>query len=141
MITHNLFSKVVELKEKFAHFFKHRKKILALENYSQVVSFHHTHYLFLIKRCMKDGFLGSQETDFLNHMVEKYFVDYHFLDWTHKTPWLKQEMKHLRREKVKKQPQQLDLLDLEKLRKPNVPAVPVEMINKSKAAAFFRRGP
>lgn len=88
---------------------------------------------------MKDGFLGPQEADFLNHIVDTYFVDYHFLDWTHRTPWLKQEIKHLKAKKNKSRDVQLDLLDLEKLRKPNVPEVPVEVIAKSKAAEFFGR--
>ncbi len=137
MITDNLFNQVAELTEKFKHFLRHNKKLKALENFSQVIPFYHKDYLLLIKRCLKTGFLDEQEAVFLNHMVDKYFVQYHFLDWTHRTPWLKQEMRQLQAEKIRKRPLQLDLLSL---KKPNVPALPVALIDKSKAAAFFRKG-
>lgn len=93
MSSATLFEKVCELKDKFKHFFLHKKKLQALENYSQVVDFHHKDYLLLIKRCMMDGFLGEKEADFLCYMLEKYEVN--FLDWSHRTKWLKGEIERL----------------------------------------------
>lgn len=90
-----LFDRVSDLKEKFKNFFIHKKKLQALENYSSVVNFKHKDYLILIKKCMADGFLGEEEATFLSHMVDKYFDEQHFLDWTHKTKWLKSEINRL----------------------------------------------
>lgn len=65
---------------------------------------------------MSNGFLGDQEADFLNHMVDKYFVQYNFLDWTHKTQWLKAEMTRLNKESVKIKPRQTDMFDSPKFK-------------------------
>lgn len=87
----NLFEKITELKENFREFFQHRKKITALENFSASDQFHHKKYLVLVKSCLDDGFLEEQESDFLNHMLKKYEINY--LDWAHKTKWLKKRMR------------------------------------------------
>lgn len=84
------FDKIGELKEKFKGFFQHRKKIKALENYSEVERFPHKNYLSLVKNCINDGFLEEQESAFLDHMLDKYEIKY--LDWAHRTKWLKKEM-------------------------------------------------
>ncbi len=86
----NLFEKISELKTRFGHFFQHRKKITALENYSTAEKFPHKNYLTLVKSCMTEGFLGDQESQFLDYMLTKYEVNY--LDWAHKTKWLKREI-------------------------------------------------
>ena len=88
-----LFDRPEEFKEKLDNFIVHKKKLYALNNYSEVVPFQHKDYLILIKRCMADGFLGEKEADFLCYMLEKYKVD--FLEWSHRTPWLKKEMLRL----------------------------------------------
>lgn len=85
-----LFDKVPELKEKFRKCFQQRKKIAALENYSTSVKFPHKSYLLLVKECMKDGFLGQEESEFLDYMLNRYHLNY--LDWAHRTKWLKQQM-------------------------------------------------
>ena len=87
----NIFDRIPELKEKFQAFFQHRKKIAALENYSSSVKFHHKSYLLLVKECLKDGFLGDEEAAFLDHMLGRYEINY--LDWAHKTKWLKEQIK------------------------------------------------
>lgn len=85
-----LFDKVSELKDKFSKFFQHRKKLKALENYSEVGCFQHKNYLTLIKHCMTESFLEEKEADFLDHMLNKYELNY--LDWAHRTKWLKSQM-------------------------------------------------
>lgn len=92
-MSQTLFDKPEEFKEKLNRFTVHKKKLYALNNYSEVVPFQHKHYLLLIKKCMDDGFLQEKEAEFLCYMVEKYKID--FLDWSHRTPWLKNEMLRL----------------------------------------------
>lgn len=87
----NLFEKISELQSRFADFFQHRKKVKSLENYSFSASFVHKNYLFLVKNCLNDGFLDEIESKFLDHMLKKYELNY--LDWSHKTKWLKSQMR------------------------------------------------
>lgn len=91
-----LFERVGELKDKFFNLFQHKKKIKALENYSNVAPFHHKKYLRMIESCIDDGFLEDKETEFLDHMLQKYEVNY--LDWAHKTRWLKKTMEDMSQE-------------------------------------------
>lgn len=91
-----LFDKISDLKERFKGFFQHRKKIAALENYSISGKFHHKNYLSLVKECMNEGFLGDQESSFLDYMLGRYELNY--LDWAHKTKWLKVQMKQKQRQ-------------------------------------------
>lgn len=114
-----LFDQVSSLKEKFKIFLSHRKKMQALDNYSSCAPFQHRDFLILIKRCMRDGFLGEKEGEFLAYMVEKYAIN--FLDWSHKTPWLKSEMKRLsahypRPQINERKIAQLPLFDYDKLK-------------------------
>lgn len=107
-----LFDKVEELKEKFNNFFSQRKKLKALENLSEVIPFKHNNYLKLIRNCMDEGFLDNKEADFLDHILDKYEVN--FLDWAHKTKWLKGEMARMSRESFiqkEKQEKQMSFLD------------------------------
>lgn len=97
-----LFDRLEEFKEKLDNFVVHKKKLYALNNYSEVVPFQHKDYLILIKRCMADGFLGEREADFLCYMLEKYKLD--FLEWSHRTPWLKKEMSRLAANYVTEKP-------------------------------------
>lgn len=90
-----LFERIPELKEKFTTLAVHKKKLRALENYSEVNHFQHNDYLGLIKKCLNDGFLDEKESEFLTYMIQKY--DVNFLDWSHKTKWLKEEMDRLAR--------------------------------------------
>ena len=119
----HLFEKIFELKEKFKHLFIQKKKLKALENYSEVVDFQHKDYITLIKRCMADGFLGDKEADFLCYLLEKYEVN--FLDWSHRTKWLKTEISRLSEQKQRKKEVQLTLFNL-----PSMPSnhVPFELI-------------
>lgn len=104
MKTESLFDKISELKEKFKNFFQHKKKVTALDNFSVDMRFAHTSYVLLIKDCMKQGFLDQEESSFLDHMLGKYEINY--LDWAHKTKWLKNEMKFRGEEKQKNRPAQ-----------------------------------
>jgi hypothetical protein len=125
-----LFDKLEEFKEKFQHLLVHEKKILALDNLSQSVPFNHMDYLVLIKKCLKNGFLSPEENSFLVYLVGKYFSDKNFLDWTHRTHWLKGEMRRLSREnKPAKTVMQQDLFNWSKLREQTLsakmPAMPL----------------
>ena len=119
-----LFDKVAELKEKFATFFQHRKKLKALENYSSAIPFQHRKYLYLIKNCMEDGFLHQEEAQFLDHMLKKYEVNY--LDWAHKTKWLKEQIATL----TKAEPEPIKQYVM--FNEPAAPKynVPLEILNK-----------
>lgn len=98
-----LFEQAFTLKEKFKDLFIHKKKIKALENFSECSKFHHKKYLALIKQCLADGFLDQEESDFLTHMLDRYRIN--FLDWAHKTNWLKGEMSRLKANYAKPQVQ------------------------------------
>jgi len=77
---------------------------------------------------MADGFLGEEEAKFLSYMVEKYFSEQNFLDWTHKTKWLKGEIQRLSDHYRKPKPFQQDMFDFSKLN-PDMPArVPFELL-------------
>lgn len=132
-----LFDKIFELKEKFKNFFTHKKKMQALDNYSSVVPFQHKDYLLLIKKCMNDGFLGEKEADFLTYMLEKYEVN--FLDWSHKTRWLKGEMTRLAGKYQEPQAIQPFLFDFEKLQKPIAANVPFELLAQHQKQQIARR--
>jgi len=132
-MTGDLFDRISELKEKFKNLFKHKKKLRALENYAQVNDFHHKDYLILIKKCLSCGFLGNEEARFLSHMVDTYFMNHSYLDWTHKTPWLKAEMQRLERAYYEKRPKQMEINFFK-----NVPRVHVPIEALTKAQRFFR---
>lgn len=97
-----LFDKISDLKEKFQSFFQHRKKITALENFSIDAKFAHKNYLSLVKECMAEGFLGEEESSFLDHILGRYEVNY--LDWAHKTKWLKAQIKEKEQKAQKPRP-------------------------------------
>lgn len=86
----NLLDHLIELKDRFKSFFQHKKKVTALENFSDTDGFGHRPYLDLVKHCMHQGFLGEKESDFLDHMLSRYEINY--LDWSHRTKWLKGEI-------------------------------------------------
>ena len=131
-----LFDKVSELREKFSTLFKHKKKLKALENYSNAAPFQHKKYLHLIKTCMDDGFLQDKEADFLDHMLKKYEVN--FLDWSHKTRWLKNEIKKMASERVE-ETHQYTFFDLNKKKEESY-SVPLELLaNQHKHNASGRR--
>lgn len=101
MNTRPLFSFATAFTEKLKDFWSHKKKIKALENYSQVGTFQHKHYLFLIKRCLNEGFLGEEESRFLSYMTNKYFPETGHLAWAHKTKWIKGQIKEITCKKPK----------------------------------------
>ncbi len=132
-----LFEKVGELKEKFKSFFTQKKKLKALENYSEVAHFPHKGYLPLIKKCMNDGFLGDTEANFLGHLLDKYEIN--FLDWSHKTKWLKGEMNRIRKQNPEKAEEQLTLFNFEKVREESRFKVPFEVVAQKQKQYRERR--
>ena len=115
---HGVFDMIEALKSKFKRFFYHKKKLMALENYAGVGTFKHKDYLILIKKCMADGFLGEHEASFLTYMVDKYFPDSNFLDWTHRTKWLKGEISRLTQHVEEKKNQQMPSSTLRNTKSP-----------------------
>lgn len=124
-----LFDKVQELKEKFNDLFKQKKKLKALEHYATTGSFKHAKYLPLVRQCMQGGFLEKPEADFLDHMLNKYELNY--LEWSHKTKWLKGEIRKLADENtLSHQQMNFPFLDLDKKR--DTYNVPVELLIEDK---------
>ena len=137
MKSNEIFSKIFDLKEKFKKFFSHKKKLQALDNYSSVAPFQHKDYLLLIKKCMADGFLGEKEADFLTYMLEKYEIN--FLDWSHKTRWLKEEMKKLSEQYERPRAIQPFLFDFDKSEHSVGANVPFEILAQQQKQLLARR--
>jgi len=129
---HNLtlFDKVSELSDKFKSLFIQKKKVASLENFSSVAPFEHKTYLTLIKRCMGDGFLGEKESDFLNYMLDRYEVN--FLEWSHKTKWLKKEMARIAEENYKVNKVEQMTFNFDKKHQQIASNIPAHMLNNQK---------
>lgn len=123
----SIFDKVSELKDKFMLFFRTKKKLQALENYAQCVSFAQQDYITLIKRCVYDSQAGEAEDVYLSHVLDRCQINY--LHWSHRTQALKKEMVDLRRKQYKPQAVQGFLFDINKTA--STKSVPSEMIMAS----------
>ena len=44
-----------------------------------------------MRKCLQSGFLEEKESEFLDHMLNKYQIN--FLDWEQKTKWVKGQIK------------------------------------------------
>lgn len=127
MVKNYISMKLEQFKDKFDIFSKHRKKVKALENVSSCTAFKHQSYLGLIKECLAEGFLEEQEDAFLEHMLQKYEVNY--LDWCYKTKWLKNEMSKLA--SVCKKTSSQIYFDMESLmQKQSMPNIPVHILKQ-----------
>lgn len=131
MLKTYFFDKINDIKDKFKRVFLAKKKISALENFSSCSEFHHKDYLVLIKRCLKDGFITDEESHFLGYMVDKYEIN--FLDWAHKTKWLKQEIQDRRKTRDAYIHQQITIFDY--LKPSSRPEVPVGCLIASQGSA------
>lgn len=87
-----IFEKISELKEKFREFFQQRKQMSALENYSQIQRFTDTEeeVFSTIKYCMKGAFLEDEDADWISRKLNRLQINY--LDWAHRTKWLKEQI-------------------------------------------------
>lgn len=133
MQNENYFQKVVYLKERFADFFQHRKKLAALENHGQVRVFSvpETHMLSTIKVCMKGAFLEEEDVEWMTKKLNKLHLNY--LDWAHKTKWLKQEIASKQSKKVQTEQATFDFAPKE------IPVqVPVNLLQVMKSALRAR---
>lgn len=136
MIGTYLFDKALEYKEKLKTFFTQKKKLQALQNYSEVAPFPHKKHLVLIKRCMDEGFLDNETDGFIGHLLNKYEVN--FLDWSHRTKWLKGEMCRIAADNGVIKPQQtyFNFVESSKNRETNVP---LEILAKVRAQQQISR--
>lgn len=101
-----LFDQLSQLKSKFRRFWQIRKKVKALENYAIAPNFTHHAYIPLVKDCLEQGFVEEEESVFIDHILNKYGLNY--LDWAYKTPWVKRQIESLstkRRQNAPKSPQ------------------------------------
>jgi hypothetical protein len=123
-----LFDKVSELTDKFKRFFQQKKKVAAMENFSSVgnVPQKSRNFLMLIKTCLNDGFLDQEDADFLDRMIRKHELNY--LDWSHKTKWLKEKMNSMVQNPPPIPKPQM-YFDFDK--KPATPNYPIELFNKN----------
>jgi hypothetical protein len=129
------FEKANSLKEKFFSFFQHKKKVRALDNYALCAPFYHQDYLGLIRKCMSQAFLDRQEADFLDHLLAKYEISY--LDWAHRTRWLKAQMQELSDQRQRVPEPQIQF-NFDK--RPNTPVhVPIEILMPQKGYRPIRR--
>jgi hypothetical protein len=95
-----IFDRIEEIQQKIDDFYRHRKKIKALDTYSLSAPFEHRSFLGLLKLCLKDRFLKKKEADFLDYMISEYEQKQmgNYLFWTHKTRGLKKEIAKLARD-------------------------------------------
>jgi len=96
MKVEEIFDKIDDIKEKFRDFFQQRKKVTALENHALVRFFSRaeTEVLSTIKFCMKGSFLQDEDADWMNRKLDRLQINY--LDWAHRTKWLKSEINRKR---------------------------------------------
>lgn len=129
-----LFNSTAELKEKFTNLWCVRKKVRALENYSSCApTFKHANFLGLIKNCIEVEFPDEKESAFLDYVLSKYELQY--LDWAHKTPWLKNQMLEMSKKHVKPALQYTFWTGA----LPKEFNIPTHLLDKKKAPAFQRR--
>ena len=128
-----IFDKVHELTEKFKRLFVFKKKLQALENFSEATNFEHKGHLKLIRSCLDEGFPDEKDEEYLCHLINRYELK--GLDWTHKTKWLKEEIKRRAYRMPKQQPAvskgpfQFSLFEWGNKQKQQSSSVPVELLN------------
>lgn len=124
MTQSSVFEKLSEFREKFAGLLQCRKKSKSLDNYSEVAFMDEEDLLFLnsIKRALKRGFLKQYQIDFLNGALEEYQLNYLF--WSHKTKWLKSEMREMAKNSRKQHNQMIFNYDKER----EMPDIPLEAL-------------
>ena len=135
MLTENLFDKVSYLKDRFKSFFVHKKKVAALENYASCMPVRYLDELRLIKLCMASRFLTEKGAAFLEEILDEHQLVY--LDWAHKTKWLKSQMA-ARKPKRTADPKQLMLFDLDSKRQSTPIDVPLELLAASQSRMAAR---
>lgn len=87
-----IFEHMAELKIKFKDFFQQRKQMTALENHSIVKAFNEAEreVFGTIRYCMKGAFLEDEDAEWIAKKLKKLEINY--LDWAHRTKWLKEQL-------------------------------------------------
>lgn len=145
-----ILEKIVNFKEKFSRFFVHRKKLKALENYGEVAKFKNVHHegFKLLKNFAESGFLEQKDEEYLDHLLDRYSIK--FLDWSHKTAWLKEKMERMKLHQNQRNPSrpvksfvkrpqyvQMSLFDL--IDKNTSPEIPLNLIANQQQPSLSRR--
>ena len=130
MSINKYFNFVDTFKNKLSSLNEQLKKLKALKNYGEATDFKHRNYVLLLETCTQDHFLTTVEENFLNYMVQKYHLDY--LEWCHKTPWLKNHMRLIQTHRQVKAPviYQPSLFDLTVAHRSSLPVAMVEKMNR-----------
>jgi hypothetical protein len=102
MLGEQIFERIADLKVKFRDFFQQRKQMTALQNHSMVKKFTDSEQevFGVIKYCMKGSFLEDEDAEWITKKLDRMQINY--LDWAHKTKWLKQTIQS---EQPKKAPE------------------------------------
>ncbi len=135
MITDYIFDTMHEFKEMFKRLFVFKKKLKALENFSETTNFSHKNQLKLLRDCVESGIPDEKDEEYLSHLLNRYQL--RWLDWAHKTNWLKAEIKRhsCRMPKqapaVAKGPFQFSLFEWGDRQKQQTSNVPVELLNRT----------
>lgn len=134
-----LFEKVTELKESFKKSFIHRKKHKSLKTYSEVVDLpeEQTAAMSLLEYKMKSGFLSDKLASFLDVFLEENEIN--FLDWSHKTKWLKNKIQEMKKDQVLAKTVQLTMFDYPQMKQYAAPHVPFELLAKMQKGRMERR--
>ena len=90
MLGEQIFERIADLKVKFKDFFQQRKQMTALQNHSLVKRFtaKEQDIFDTVKSCMKGSFLEDEDAEWITKKLDRMQINY--LDWAHKTKWLKQ---------------------------------------------------
>ena len=125
----NLFEKATLLKERFTTLFQQKKKVKALENYSEAEPVVYREELKLIKLCMTNRFLSRKGAEFLEELLDEHQLSY--LEWAHRTKWLKAQIAGKR---SKRAALQQTFFDFET----KTLNMPINLINPAKASQLMR---
>jgi hypothetical protein len=120
-----------EFKKRFNVFVQHKKKIKALENLDSTGNFHKQTELHLLKKCLQKGFLSEKAEAFLEELLDECQINY--LEWFHKTKWLKSEMERLSNQKSDLHKDQM-LFDFDKEQEIPSQNVPLNLLKNKKSA-------
>lgn len=128
----NFTNLALSIADRYKGFRIQRKKHKALTNYSSCAPFGYADYLKILGKILKDSLPTGEEMAFLDYLLTKAGIVY--LDWAHKTRWLKKEMSRVRRKHNITVSKQLGLfVDYDKKAKVST-AMPTHLLPSTKSS-------